>query len=239
MKKPIIGVTLDFAEGSEQAGSFSKRDYYAVRESYFDAVKACGGIPVGVPFQADLIADYLDLVDGLIVPGGDFALDPEWYVDGDAPQFPPSKRLEFDVEIISQALKRDMPILGICAGMQIMAGMHGAKLASDIQKYSKTGASHRGEDPNKYAHNVIVESDGLLEAIAQVQEFGVNSHHAEGVVEVVDPVRISGMAGDGVIEAIEIAGKKFALGVQWHPEFFLDPDDNNFEIIKALVFASC
>ena len=235
MKKPIIGVTLDFAEGSELEGSFSKRPHYAVRESYFEWVKVAGGIPIGIPFQADLIDDYLDQIDAIIIPGGDFALDPSWYVEGDAPQFEPSPRLKFDVQIIKKALERDMPLLGICAGMQILAGMHGCKLASDIQKYSATGASHRGEDPTQYAHNVIVEDDGLLELISQAQEMGVNSHHAEGVVEVCHPVKISGMAGDGVIEAIEIAGKKFALGVQWHPEFFTEDENPNFEIVKALV----
>lgn len=235
MKKPIIGITLDFAEGSEAEGSFSKRDYYAIRDSYFDAVKAAGGTPIGIPFQADLIDDYLDLIDAIIIPGGDFALDPAWYVAGDAPQFPPSKRLEFDVEIIKKALERDMPLLGICAGMQILAGMHGCKLTSDIQKYSATQISHRGEDPHQYAHDVIVEDDGLLELISQAQYMGVNSHHAEGVVEVSHPIKISGMAGDGVIEAIEVAGKKFALGVQWHPEFFIEDENPNFEIFKALV----
>jgi putative glutamine amidotransferase len=238
MRKPIIGVTLDFVGNNDGVGSFSARPHYAIRESYFDSIRLAGGIPMGIPFQADLIDEYLDLIDGIIIPGGDFALDPSWYVAGDAPKFLPSKRLAFDVEIIRKALEQDMPLLGICAGMQILAGMHGCKLASDITKYSKTHVSHRGIDPYQYAHNVIVESDSLLEDISQVQEFGVNSHHNEGVVEVAGDIKISGISGDGVIEAIEVAGKKFALGVQWHPEFFLDAEDNNFEIVKALVFAA-
>lgn len=234
MKKPIIGVTLDFVT----EGSFSARPHYAVRESYFEAVKLAGGIPIGIPFQTDLIDDYLEKVDGLMIPGGDFALHPDWYLEGEKSPFAPSKRLEFDVEIIRKALAMDMPLLGICAGMQILAGMHGCKLSGDIQKFSKTGMSHRGTDPYQYAHNVIVEPNTLLEDLAQSQEFGVNSHHSEGVVEVCAPVKISGLAGDGVIEAVEIAGKKFALGVQWHPEFFLEEDNQNFDIIKALVFAA-
>lgn len=238
MKKPIIGVTLDFIGDNDGLGSFSPRPHYAIRESYFNSIRLAGGIPIGIPFQIDLIDEYLDLIDGIIIPGGDFALDPSWYVNGDTPKFAPSKRLAFDVEIIAKALERDMPLLGICAGMQILAGMHGCKLSSDIIKYSKTGATHRGTDPYQYAHNVIVESDSLLESISQVQEFGVNSHHSEGVVEVAGDIKISGISGDGIIEAIEVAGKKFALGVQWHPEFFLAPEDNNFEIVKALVFAA-
>ena len=234
MKKPTIGVTLDFVE----QGSFSARPHYAIRESYFNMVRLAGGVPIGIPFQIDLIDEYLDMVDGIIVPGGDFALDQSWYVAGDAPKFPPSKRLAFDIEIIRKALAKNLPLLGICAGMQILAGMHGCKLSSNIQTYSKTGASHRGTDPYKIAHDLKVVENSLLAKITSLSEFGVNSHHSEGMVEVSPEVIISGYADDDVIEAIEIIGKKFALGVQWHPEFFLEDGNPNLQIAKALVHAA-
>ncbi|PIR32178.1 MAG: hypothetical protein COV36_04895, partial [Alphaproteobacteria bacterium CG11_big_fil_rev_8_21_14_0_20_44_7] len=177
-KKPIIGVTLDFLEN----GSFSPRPHYAIRDSYFNAIAKAGGIPIGIPFQSQLIDEYLERVDGIIIPGGDFALEPAWYVEGEKPAFPPSSRLNFDIEIIKKALAKNTPLLGICAGMQILAGMHGAKLSSNIQKYSSTNSSHRGIDATEYTHNVLVESGSVLSKITNKAEFAVNSHHTEGVV---------------------------------------------------------
>lgn len=234
MKKPIIGITLDFCE----SGSFSARPHYAVRESYFNMVRLAGGIPIGIPFQADLIDEYLGMIDGIIIPGGDFALDPAWYVSGDGPAYPASKRLAFDVEIITKALANDIPLLGICAGMQILGGMHGCKLTSKIKEYSSTKSCHRGIDPYKVAHGLKIENGSLLSKIVGLPEFGVNSHHSEGVVEISPKVTVSGKADDDVIEAIEVVGKKFALGVQWHPEFFLEDGNPNFDIAKALINAA-
>jgi putative glutamine amidotransferase len=234
MKKPIIGVTLDFVT----EGSFSARPHYAIRESYFNMVRLAGGIPIGIPFQVDLIDDYLQIIDGVIIPGGDFALDANWYVAGDGPAYPPSKRLAFDVEIINKAITANKPLLGICAGMQILAGIYGCKLSSNIQAHSKTGASHRGTDPYKIAHNVDVVAVSLLAKIIGGTEIGVNSHHSEGVVEASNAVKVCGVSDDGIIEAIEIPDKKFALAVQWHPEFFLDNHNPNFQIARALINAA-
>lgn len=231
-KKPIIGITLDY----QDEGSFSPRPYYAVRQSYFDAVKAAGGLAIGVPYQPDHVNDYAQQIDGLIVPGGDFGLDPAWYVDGDKPGFDDSPRLDFDIAIIKAAISKGVPILGICAGMQILAGMFGAKLTSDIAKYSDSKKNHLDEIiAEEYAHIVTVESGSVFERIVGAEEIEVNSRHKEGVVEVSDEVIVSGKSEDGIIEAIEIAGNDFVIGVQWHPEFFIEEGNPNFELFKALV----
>ena len=230
MNKPIIGITLDYCEG----GGFSPRPYYAIRESYFDRVREAGGVPIAIPYQPELIDDYLEMVDGVIIPGGDFALDADWYVNNDGPAFPNSPRLEFDIEFIKKALARDIPLLGICAGMQILAGMHGCKLTSNIQEYSNCNRNHLDEiEAESIAHQMKVEFGSALHSIVKVDEFGVNSRHREGVVEVSDAVTVCGKSDDGIIEAIELPNKKFALGVQWHPEFFVSGE--NFEIIKTLI----
>lgn len=233
MSKPIIGITLDFSEG----GGFSPRPYYAIRNSYFDRVKEAGGVPIAIPYQPELIDEYLEMIDGLIIPGGDFALDADWYEGADGPAFPNSPRLEFDIAIIKKALSRNIPLLGICAGMQILAGMHDCKLTSNVQKYSKTNLNHLDEiEAESIAHQMIVSRGTLLHSIVKTDEFGVNSRHREGVVEVSDQVKVCGISDDDIIEAIELPKYKFAIGVQWHPEFFYNGE--NAEIINALVKTS-
>lgn len=231
--KPIIGITLDFSEG----GGFSQRPYYAVRTSYFDVVSKAGGVPIAIPFEPSHIERYLEMVDGLLIPGGDFALKDDWYIDNEGPAFPVSPRLEFDIQIIKKALAREIPLLGVCAGMQSLAAINGAKLSSTISNFSNRALNHLDEiAAESYAHSVTVKKGSLLHKIVDVDSFEVNSRHREGVVETPDNVIVTATADDGVIEAIEIAGKDFALGVQWHPEFF--NGDKNFEIIKALVSAA-
>lgn len=231
--KPIIGITLDW----EEKGTFSKRPYYALRESYFNIIYKAGGLPVAIPYIHNAIDEYLNNISGLIIPGGDFALKKEWYVNPDEEKpYPPSKRLEFDIAIATRALNRNMPILGICAGMQVMGCISGAKMTPNVQKYLNTEISHRDHRPaDEFAHNVKVEKNSLLYKITGKDSFAVNTAHSEAIVETPDNVLVSGMADDGVIETIELKDKEFAIGLQWHPEFFLDENDPSFMLIKALV----
>jgi putative glutamine amidotransferase len=233
--RPLIGITLDYV----LSGSFSQRPHYAIRENYFKAITAAGGTAVGIPFFAELIDDYLSRIDALVVPGGDFALDPAWYIKGEQPAFPPTPRLKFDIEIIGKALAKNIPLLGICAGMQIMGGMQGCTLTADINKYAKTALCHlNDETAENYAHDVMVNKDSLLAKIVARESFAVNSRHKEGIVKLSDKVALAGKAEDGVIEAIEIKNRDFALGVQWHPEFFIKENEPNFKIFQALVKAA-
>jgi putative glutamine amidotransferase len=227
--KPVIGITLDYVK----EGSFSKRPHFAIRENYFTAVSDAGGLPIGIPHNIESIDEYLSKVDALIIPGGDFGLDPDWYIEGEKPAFDASPRLKFDIAIIQKALAKNIPLLGICAGMQILAGMHGCKLSSKIQNHSKIKRNHLNEVlAENYAHDILVEKGTQLHKIAG-HKMPANSRHTEGVVELSDKVALAGTSDDGIIEAIEVKGARFALGVQWHPEFF--QNDPNAAIFKALV----
>ncbi len=233
--KPLIGITLDFVHKS----SFSPRPHYAIRESYFKAVEAAGGTPIAIPFIKDSIDDYLSLINGLIVPGGDFGLNTSWYVNNEKPGFEATPRLEFDVEILTKALNKNIPLLGICAGMQILGGMLGCKLTSNINKFIGTRLCHSGGvTAEEYAHDVYIEKGTLLNKITGRENMPVNSRHQEGIVEISDKVVLAAKSDDGVIEAIEVKNKAFALGIQWHPEFFIKNGEPNFELFKALVKAA-
>jgi putative glutamine amidotransferase len=232
---PLIGITLDHQE----SGSFSKRPHYAVRTAYFEAVAAAGGLPIGIPHHKESLARYLELVDGLVVPGGGFATPEAWYVDPDEPKaYEDSPRAAFDIAIIEGALARDLPLLGICAGMQELACVGGAKMTRNVHKFHSTSVDHKNGKPESFAHDVTVESGTRLADIVGAGRLPVNTAHVEAIVQVKPPVRISARSPDGVIEAIELTQHRFAIGVQWHPEFFIAEAGPHLALFQALVAAA-
>ncbi|PIR39049.1 MAG: gamma-glutamyl-gamma-aminobutyrate hydrolase [Alphaproteobacteria bacterium CG11_big_fil_rev_8_21_14_0_20_39_49] len=234
--RPSIGITLDW----QKEGTFSKRPHHALREHYFNVVEKAGGLPFGIPYAPDRINDYLDKVDGLVIPGGFFESPKKWYIsdDGKSP-YEPSPRLEFDLALIKSALDRDIPILGICAGMQLMGGLMGCKMTENLQEYYNTDIDHLNKKPaEEVAHYVDIKAGTLLEKITGHSRIDVNTAHREAIVETNDSVIVNCISEDGIIEGIEIPGKRFALGVQWHPEFFSENENPSFKLFKALVTAS-
>ncbi len=233
MNKPLIGITLDW----EEKGSFSERPYFALREHYFNAVENAGGVVVGIPTTIGKPTDYLDHLDGVVISGGCFSFPEEWYTDIDEPPpYTPSPRLEAELDIIRHALEQDMPLLGICAGMQLMAGMHGCKLTRNLHKYYGTDTDHwEGAPAEEAAHKTQVVKNTLLHKILGTNEFSSNSHHQESVIEGNSDVLMNCLAEDYVVEGIELPKYKFALGLQWHPEYLVSEADS--KIFDAFISA--
>jgi putative glutamine amidotransferase len=231
--RPLIGITLDYQE----SGTFSKRPHYAVRTVYFAAVEAAGGLPVAIPHLAERLPDYLAMVDGLVIPGGTHASPESWYVDLHEPApYKDSPRAAFDIAAVKEALSRDLPLLGICAGMQELACVAGAKMTRNLHKHHATAIDHlNGRPAEEYAHDVTVEPGTRLAGIVGAGVMPVNTAHQEAVVSVPGGMTISARSPDGVIEAIEIPGRRFALGVQWHPEFFTAAGSPHRKLFEALV----
>lgn len=229
--RPLIGILLDF----EAEGSFSKRPYNALRCAYFDAVDKAGGLPLGLGYVPDTMNDIIDRLDGLVVPGGFYPFPSVYYGEPDDGA-PPHPRVAFEFSLVENALELDMPILGICAGMQVLGILRGGILHRDIHKAIKTGIDHLNERPaEEAAHDVEVVPGSLLHAITERTRFGVNTAHREGFTELPRNVTASAHAPDGVIEALELEDHRFALGVQWHPEFFLEAGDPNRRIFEVFV----
>lgn len=227
-KLPRIGITLDL----EQQGNFSTEAYYCLRTQYFDAIYAAGGLPMGIPYLHSAINQYLDNVDALVIPGGDFAFPNSWYAKaGEQSPFAPSKRLEFDIAIIKEALKRKMPLLTICAGMQILACMHGCKLTSSIESTT----DHHGKPRSENAHSVTITPHTQLAKILDKTSIETNSSHREAIIIPSPDVIINATASDGTIEGIELKDYHFAIGVQWHPEFFVASANPHRMLFEALI----
>tara|TARA_R110000772_G_scaffold245830_1_gene359407 strand:+ start:303 stop:1022 length:720 start_codon:yes stop_codon:yes gene_type:complete len=232
--RPLIGILLDY----EAEGSFSKRPHYALRTAYFDAVWKAGGMPVGLPYLDAARSDYLDAVAGLIVPGGFYPFPATLYgrPDDGTPAHP---RYAFERTLMADALTRDLPTLGICAGMQVMAAARGATMWGDIKSELDCAVDHLNEKPaEQTAHTVQITPGTRLHQITGTDEIAVNTAHNEALRDIPDSITISARAPDGVIEAIELPDRRFALGVQWHPEFFLDDVDPNFKLFTNLVGAA-
>lgn len=234
MQRPVIGVTLD----SEQPGGYSKYPWYAMRQNYAEAIAAAGGLPVALPHQAELAAAYLDRIDALVVSGGAFDVDPALYGGGDRHATVTLKqgRTAAELALTSGALARNMPVLGICGGQQLLAVALGGTLIQHIPDAVPGALEHEQPNPrHEPGHAVAVMPGTLLHRIVGSTEMRVNSAHHQAVRHPGPHAVVNAVAPDTVIEGVEDARYRFCLGVQWHPEFCIDPGDRR--IFDALVAA--
>ncbi len=232
---PFIGITLD----SEPPGGYSKFPWYALRANYADAVAGAGGLPVALPHDASLAGAYLDRVDALIVTGGAFDVDPLLYGEGERHGSVSLKqgRTAAELALLRGALARGMPVLGICGGEQLLAVALGGTLIQHIPDSVEGALEHEQPNPRDEAgHTVRVAPGSQLAEIVGAGTMAVNSSHHQAVRAVGPVARVNAVAPDGVIEGIEDPARRFCLGVQWHPEFLIDPGDQR--LFEALVAAA-
>lgn len=235
MSQPVIGLTLD----SEEPGGYSKLPWYALRENYCSAVARAGGLPILLPHEPEQAAAYLDRIDGLVVTGGNFDVDPGLF--GAASRHPTVKtkdrRTAFEVRVTTGALERDMPVLGICGGQQLLNVVLGGTLIQHIPDEVDAALAHEQPNPRtEPGHSVRVAAGTLLHRICEADELAVNSAHHQAAKAVGEGIRVNAVAPDGVIEGIEDPGRRFCLGVQWHPEYAISVGDDR---IFAAFVAAC
>ncbi len=218
--RPIIGVgsyprLVETAFGSTLLQTASR--------FYIGAIEHAGGVPVILPVtEPDRVGDVLRLVHGLVLTGGgDVA--PSLYgatpLDGTTGVDP--ERDAFEVALCRAAIDSGVPILAICRGMQVMNVVLGGTLVQDIA--AVTGQYHY--DPRRWreqVHRIKVEPQSRVAGALGETELGVNTVHHQGLDRLAEGVRAVAWAEDGSVEAIEIPGAPFVVGVQWHPEVLED-----------------
>ena len=212
VKRPVIGISMNYM----QLGSYMQ---FHIRDKYVQALYDYGALPLLIPSFDDktLLKQYLDMVQGLIIIGG-MDYPPEMY--GEAPH-PKTEAMETrraisDWMLMDLVLECGKPLLGICAGMQLINIYFGGKLIQHLDSYDV----HFGE---KY-HEIAVQDSQWLSKIFPTDCLVVNSNHHQGI----DPLFIGkglkpvAFSEEGGIEALEYEGKQMILGIQWHPERISD-----------------
>lgn len=235
-KQAVIGITLDF----ETNDSYAKYPWYALRENYFTAVNKFGAIPLPLPHFPEYADYYFSLIDGLLITGGNFDVNPKYYgqeITSDKVSTK-DKRTKFEINICKLAMDRKLPILGICGGEQLMNVVMGGTLIQHIPDSVENYLEHEQKVAKHIpTHQINVKPSTLLHKITGSNQFHINTTHHQAVDKLGKGFVASATAPDGVIEAIENPSFPFCLGVQWHPEYLSTPEDNLlFEsFVKACV----
>ncbi len=239
--KPLIGIVPDYKEGCPTG--YSSRHYYALRANYVEMINKAGGAAVILTYDYDLIDSYIDSLDGVVIVGGYFDINPKRY--GETTIHHTVKlndvREDFENALVSKLIKTKLPYLGICNGMQLLNVLHGGKVIQHIPdegKYIDHEQSHDEafKDYNKGYHEVNIERNSKLFEIVGHEKILTNSSHHQAARSTGDALKISARASDGVIEAIENPHHPFCIGVQWHPEFEVSQADR--KIFESFVKAS-
>ena len=215
-----------------------------MRARYIRAVEELGGIPLILPLVAEPSARrrLLDRVDGLLLTGSGPDLPPSLYGERQRYKFPlvSERRANFELELVLQAKKQDLPLLGICGGMQTVNVACGGSLYQDIpgQVPSALASSSKSEsDPCRSLGDRDTQEP--LEQGGQAKRtFMVNSSHHQSVKTVAPSLCASAMAPDRIIEAIESPAHRFLLAIQWHPEFLFERHAVHRRLFEALLRAA-
>ena len=217
--KPVIGITGNYDDLSCK-----------LAQGYYKSVVAAGGVPLVIPPVADkhVILNTLDRIAGLILSGGgDY--DPHWAGEEPSPLLGTinAERDLPELLITRLAYNRQLPILGICRGIQTLATAFGGHVAQDISEVNgwkqEVSIKHSQEAPREEAtHTVTIEKDSLISVAYQATEIKVNSFHHQAVDNPGDKFRAVATSPDGIIEAMESSEYKSVIGVQWHPECLAD-----------------
>jgi putative glutamine amidotransferase len=231
MRRPRIGIPLDMdAEGRS----------YQLPRAYGDAVRDAGGLPLPLCYgDAPVAGAYLALCDGLVLPGGDFDIEPERYGEARRASCGPARpeRTAFEWALLEAALADRLPVLGICGGMQLLDVVRGGRLYQDLRE--DLGLAHEQPPPKDVpSHPVHIVPGTLLARLVGEAPLGVNSTHHQAVSRPGEGVLVTARAPDGVVEAIELPDLPFAVGVQWHPEAVGRHEPRHLGLYRGLVEAA-
>lgn len=231
--KPIIGISPSY-------DIENKRIF--LNKQYIDAVIESGGIPFVLPLTNDpeIVLKTIEQIDGLILSGGT-DIDPECYGEantGKSLEICPL-RDESEETLIRLALEADIPVLGICRGMQALNVFCGGSLIQDIPSEHGFSVIHRLDKPEIAFHSINVEKSSPLSDSMGFGTHTINSYHHQAVKNIAPDFSVCAVSEDGIIESIYHKNKKFILGVQWHPERDRDIATENKKIVDHFIKICC
>lgn len=214
MTRPIIGITTDYND---------KQTCYESPYSYAAAVEKAGGLPLLLPYRADLslISRYVDLIDGMLFSGG-HDLNPQAWGEEYHPKVNPidPAREKFERALMAEVEKRRTPTLGVCLGSQLMNVYRGGSMIQFLPEFERANPIEhgRGTTDGWNRHPVSIDPESSMATAIGKREITVNTSHKQAMRNLGRGLRVIGKAPDGIIEAIEDPSMPLWLGVQWHPE---------------------
>ena len=216
MDRPWIGIPTRYHEKSEYIGQI---------RHYLDAILWAGGLPLMIPTTDDreIVREYVNRVHGVLLPGSATDVDPKHYGAAAHPRlgklYP--ERDTTDFTILDSVEKKNLPLMGICFGIQSLNVYRGGSLIQDIPASVKEPLAHEGDDGQPAARHIVrIAEDSLIGRLAGRPDVEVNSYHHQSIENVGRNLRAVAFAPDGVVEAVEDTTGRFIVGVQWHPENF-------------------
>jgi putative glutamine amidotransferase len=217
---------------------------HALSDNYSMAIEAAGGIPVMLPAHYRDIEAMLDRLDGVVITGGG-DIDPSLYgqqahekTDGvDA------ERDAFELAIVQAAITRDLPLLGICRGLQMLNVALGGTLYQDVADLYAGANEHRQQalkihHEEKFQVAMLTPGSHPLRAIVGDDQFEINSFHHQGIENLAEPLEAMATTADRLIEAVYHPGKTYCLAVQWHPEMLAPNHEEEAAIFRSLTEAA-
>ncbi len=227
MTRPVVGIT-SYPPERVRWGVWEE-PVIMIPASYVHAVVRAGGRPLVVPPAVEAVEETLDLLDGIVFSGGG-DVDPAHYGAEAHPETdaPSGERDEAELALLTGALERDMPVLAVCRGSQVLNVALGGDLVQHLPE--RVGHDRHRHMPGEFAdHDVSVEPGSRLGTILG-ERAPVKSHHHQGYGRIGEGLVEVAWAEDGTVEGLEAPGKRFALGVLWHPE-----EGEDFALFQALV----
>lgn len=212
---------------------------YWMLPGYMKMLEAENAIPLMLPLtsKAEELDYFLEICGGFLLTGG-HDVSPSVYHAAKEPWCGLCCELRDEMEryILNRAVEQDKSVLGICRGIQFMNACYGGTLYQDLAKEHTSCINHHMKPPyDRAAHQVAVQKDTLLYDILGKEQIGVNSYHHQAVKELAPGFQTMAFSEDGLIEGIYMPSHKFIAGVQWHPEFFYETDENSRKLIRAFV----
>ena len=232
--KPIIGLTSSYVKNEA-------KDQIFLPHNYFEAIRHFGGIPLLIPVctTEEEMEYLLSQCDGVLLTGGN-DIDPTLYgetVLNDTVEIA-WERDRDETRLLKLATARNLPIFGICRGIQIMNVYFGGTLYQDIPAQMETQVAHRMEKPyHRTCHDCLVQSGTAMHELFGQDVVAVNSHHHQAIKDVAPGFEIMGRSEDGIVEAIADPNRNFCWGVQWHPERIWDIEPSSAKLFEAFIRA--
>jgi len=228
----LIGLTCSYDQQEKR---------FFVPRAYVQAVIKAGGIPAVLPGAGTIktVTPYLNVINGLVLTGG-VDVDPGLFDEEPQPglgEVSPD-RDRFEIVLIKAALRKDLPVLGICRGIQVLNVAFGGSVIQHIPSTVRKPLKHSQSAPRWHpTHRVYIDAGSVLAGILKANTALVNSFHHQAVKELAKGFIVSARSSDGVIEAIEYPGRRFVVGVQWHPECMTKKDRKSRLLFKAFLAA--